>query len=429
MERFWRFETSAVHAGYDPDPHVRSVAMPIYQTAAFAFDDAQHSADLFDGKVDGFIYSRLGNPTVRSLEQRVATLEQGVGALALASGQAAVAATFMTMAGVGDTIVAASSLYGTTYGLLAYTLPQYGIEAKFFDYRDHDRCEQLIDGNTKAIFCESIANPSGHVADIAGLAEIAHRHGLPLIVDNTIATPYLCRPFEHGADISVHSMTKYMGGHGATLGGVVVDSGQFPWAKSADKFPKLTQADVSAHGKVFTEVYGEAAFIGRCSEVQLRTLGAILSPMSANMIALGIETLAVRMDRICFNAEIIGRFLLEHPAVQWVSYPALENHPDHERAQRYMGGRTSGVLSFGVKGGREAGAKLQDALTLIRRSTNIGDCKTLVCHPASTTHRKLSAEDLKKSGVSEELVRLSVGIEHIEDLLTDLDQALHQCAG
>lgn len=401
--------------------------MPIYQTAAFAFDDAQHSADLFDGKVDGFIYSRLSNPTVRALEQRVATLEQGVGALAMASGQAAVAATFMTIAGTGDNIVAASSLYGTTYGLLAYTLPQYGIEARFFDYRDHDRCEQLIDSNTKAIFCESIANPSGHVADIAGLAEIAHRHGLPLIVDNTIATPYLCRPFEHGADISVHSMTKYMGGHGATLGGVVVDSGQFPWIKFADKFPRLTQADVSAHGKVFTEAYGDAAFVGRCSEVQLRTLGAILPPMSANMISVGIETLAVRMDRICYNAEIIGRFLLEHPAVQWVSYPGLENHPDYERAQRYMGGRTSGVLSFGVKGGREAGSRLQDALTLIRRSTNIGDCKTLVCHPASTTHRKLSAEDLKKSGVSEELVRLSVGIEHIEDLLTDLDQALNQC--
>ncbi|WP_420998349.1 O-acetylhomoserine aminocarboxypropyltransferase/cysteine synthase family protein [Cupriavidus sp. 30B13] len=427
MERLWRFETSAVHAGYDPDPHTRSVAMPIYQTAAFAFDDTQHSADLFDGKAEGFIYSRLGNPTVQALEQRVNTLEQGVGALALGSGQAAVAATFMTIAGVGDNIVAASSLYGTTYGLLAYTLPQYGIQANFFEYRDLDRCEQLIDDNTKAIFCESIANPSGHVADLAAMAELAHRHGLPLIVDNTIATPYLCRPFEHGADIVVHSMTKYMGGHGATLGGVVVDAGRFPWTNHSGRFPKLTRPDESSHGKIFTEAYGDAAFIGRCTEVQLRTMGAVLPPTSACMIAMGIETLAVRMDRICFNAGIVGRFLLEHPAVSWVSYPALPNHPDHERAKQYMGGRASGVLSFGIKGGCEAGARLQDALTLIRRSTNIGDCKTLVCHPASTTHRKLSPEDLRKSGVSEELVRLSVGIEHIEDLLTDLDQALYQC--
>lgn len=427
MEKYWRFETSAVHAGYSPDDRIRAVAMPIHQTAAFAFDDTQHAADLFDQKIPGYIYTRLGNPTSQSLADRVATLEQGAGALTLASGQAAVACAVLTIAGAGDNIVAASSLYGTTYNLLAQTLPQYGIGVKFCEYNDPAAYERAIDASTRAVFCETIANPSGHVVDLAALAAVAHRHGVPLIVDNTIATPYLCRPIEHGADIVVHSLTKYMAGHGIALGGAIVDSGRFPWGEHAARFSRLTEPQHGYRGQAFTEAHGERAFLGKCMNGPLRTMGAVLSPMNAFLIAQGVETLALRMDRICFNADLVASFLQQHDAVSWVRYPALKSHPDFAQCQRYMAGRASGVLSFGVKGGRQAGGAFQDALQLIRRSTNLGDCKTLVCHPASTTHRQLSAEDLEKSGTPEDLVRLSIGIEHIEDLIGDLDQALASC--
>ncbi|TFY97057.1 O-acetylhomoserine aminocarboxypropyltransferase/cysteine synthase family protein [Ramlibacter humi] len=424
MEDFWRLETSMVHAGYGPEAHQRAVALPIYQTAAFAFDDSAHAADLFDHKIDGYVYTRLGNPTGQVLADRVAALEQGVGGAVTGSGQAAVACALMAIAEAGDNVVAASSLYGTTYHLLAQTLPQYGISVRLCDYNRPDQFRQAIDSRTKAVYCETLANPSGHVADLAALAELAHAAGLPLVVDNTLATPYLCRPFEHGADVVVHSLTKYMAGHGIALGGAIVDSGRFPWAAHGDRFARLTRAEHGVRGQSFVDAHGAQAFAARCVNGPLRTMGAVLAPLNAFLILQGIETLALRMDRICFNAGLIAQFLSEHPAVAWVSYPGLPAHPDHGACQRYMGGRASGVLSFGVRGGRQAGADFQDRLRLVRRSTNLGDCKTLVCHPASTTHRQLSAEDLRKSGTPEDLVRLSVGIEHIEDLLGDIDQAL-----
>jgi O-acetylhomoserine (thiol)-lyase len=424
MSTYWRFETSAVHAGYAPDSHVPAVAMPIYQTAAFAFEDTQHAASLFDQEVPGYIYTRIGNPTSQFLADRVATLEQGAGAVVVGSGQAAVACALMTIAGAGDNIVAASSLYGTTYHLLGQTLPQYGIDTRFCPYDDPAALGQAIDGRTRALFCETIANPAGHVADLSALAELAHSRGLPLIVDNTIATPYLCRPFEHGADIVVHSLTKYMGGHGVALGGAVVDAGRFPWEAHAEKFARLTRPEHGVRGLAFTQSHKDRAFLARCSHGPLRTMGAVVSPMNAFLIAQGVETLALRMERICFNAEVIARFLAAHQRVTWVQYPALPEHPDHAACMTYLGGKASGVLSFGVRGGRTGGAAFQDALRLVRRSTNLGDCKTLVCHPASTTHRQLSPEALAKSGTPEDLVRLSVGIEHVGDLLADIDQAL-----
>lgn len=420
----WRFETSAVHAGYMPDASVRAVAMPIYQTAAFAFDDSEHAANLFDHKVDGHVYTRLGNPTTQFLADRVTALEQGAGTVVVGSGQAAVACALMAIAGAGDNIVVSSSLYGTTFHLFAQTLPQYGIEVRFCDYDAPAQFAASIDGQTRALFCESIANPSGHVADLEALGAVAASAGVPLIVDNTIATPYLCRPFEHGAHVVVHSLTKYMGGHGVALGGAIVDSGRFPWRLHADRFARITDARHGARGKSFLEAFGERAFMARCASGPLRTLGAVISPLNAFLIAQGVETLALRMERICFNAEAIAAFLEQHEAVAWVRYPTLPSHPDHALCRRYLQGRASGVLSFGVKGGRSAAAAFQDAVRLVRRSTNLGDCKTLVCHPASTTHRQLSPEDLQRSGTPEDLVRLSVGIEHAGDLLEDLDQAL-----
>lgn len=424
MEDFWRLETSVVHAGYDPADHNRAVAAPIYQTAAFAFDDTEHAANLFDHKVDGYVYTRLGNPTSHVLAQRIAALEQGTAAAVTGSGQAAVACALMAIAGAGDNIVAASSLYGTTYNLLAQTLPQYGIEVRFCAYDRPEQFHERIDGATKAVYCETIANPSGHVADLAALAEVAHQEGLPLIVDNTLATPYLCRPFEHGADVVVHSLTKYIGGHGVALGGAIVDGGRFPWEDHGERFARLTTPELGVRGQSFLQAYPDRPFVARCGNGPLRTMGAVLAPLNAFLILQGLETLALRMDRICFNAGLIAEFLGRHPAVAWVSYPGLPQHADHAACQRYMGGKGSGVLSFGVRGGRQGGAAFQDALRLVRRSTNLGDCKTLVCHPASTTHRQLSPEDLKKSGTPEDLVRLSVGIEHVEDLLADIDQAL-----
>jgi len=424
MTQFWRFETSTVHAGHEPDADSHSIATPIYPSAAFAFDSAQHSAELFDGVVDGYIYSRIANPTVRSLEARLATLEQGIGAVAFASGQAAVASAVQTIAVAGDNIVSASSLYGTTYKVFSSVFRQSGMEVRFARYDDLDQFAALIDDKTRAIYCESMANPAGHIPDLAPLAELAHRHGLPLIVDNTVATPYLCRPFEHGADIVVHSLTKYLGGHGVALGGCVVDAGQFDWKANESRFKLLSMPDPCHHNTVFTERYGRHAYIRRVQSVPLRNMGAVLSPFNAFLIMQGMETLALRMDRICFNAELIAGYLQQHPAVSWVNYPALEGHPERPRLERYMRGKASGVFSFGVQGGRAAGERFQNALRLIRRSVNIGDCKTLACHPASTTHRQVFGQDLAASGVTEDMVRLSVGIEHVEDLVDDLDQAL-----
>lgn len=422
----WRLETLAVHGGYRPDPTTRAVAVPIYQTVAYAFDDTQHGADLFDLKVQGNIYTRIMNPTTDVLEQRLAALEGGVGALALASGQAAVTYAIQTIAEAGDNIVAASSLYGGTYNLFAHTLPQYGITTRFADPRDPASFAPLIDAHTKAIFAESVGNPLGNITDIAALADIAHRHGIPLIVDNTVPSPYLLRPFEHGADIVVHSLTKYLGGHGTSLGGAIVDSGRFPWADHADRFKRLNEPDVSYHGVVYTEAFGPAAYIGRARVVPLRNMGAAISPFNAFQILQGIETLALRIERISDNALKIAQHLARHERVECVNYAGLPDHPDHPLVARYLSGRAPGLLTFGVKGGRAGGAKFQDALKLFTRLVNIGDTKSLATHPASTTHRQLSPAELAKAGVKEETVRLSIGIEHIDDLIADLDQALAQ---
>jgi len=425
LETLMKFETLAVHAGYSPEPTTHSVAVPVYQTVAYSFDNAQHGADLFDLKVPGNIYSRIMNPTVDVLEKRVAALEGGIGALGLASGMAAITYAIQTIAEAGDNIVSSSTLYGGTYNLFAHTLPQMGIETRFADPSDYDSFAALIDDRTRAIFCESVGNPLGNITDLARLAEIAHAHGVPLIVDNTVPSPYLCRPFDFGADIVVHSLTKYMGGHGTTIGGIIVDSGKFPWAEHKNRFRRLSEPDVSYHGVVYTEALGAAAYIGRARVVPLRNMGAALSPFNAFLILQGIETLPLRMDRICDNALAVAKYLSEHPKVGWVNYAGLPNHPDHALVQRYLGGRASGILSFGIKdGGREAGARVLDAFKLFTRLVNIGDAKSLATHPASTTHRQLSAEELKKAGVSEDMVRLSIGIEHIDDLLADLDQAL-----
>lgn len=424
-----RIETLAVHAGYSPDPTTKAAAVPIYQTVAYAFDNAQHGADLFDLKVTGNIYTRIMNPTQDVLEKRVAALEGGVAALAVASGMAAITYAIQTIAEAGDNFLSASQLYGGTYNLFAHTLPQIGIEVRFADARQPETFAALIDSRTKAIFCESIGNPLGNVTDVAKLAEIAHAHGIPLIVDNTVPSPYLFRPIEHGADIVVHSLTKYLGGHGTTVGGAIVDSGKFPWAEHKERFRRLNEPDVSYHGVVYTEAFGPAAFIGRARVVPLRNMGAAISPLSAFQLIQGIETLALRMDRICDNTLALAKHLKNHPKVAWVNYAGLEDHADYALVQKYMQGRASGILSFGLKlaegeDPRAAGARVLDALQLFTRLVNIGDAKSLATHPASTTHRQLNPEELAKAGVSEDMLRLSVGIEHIDDLLEDLEQAL-----
>lgn len=419
-----KIETIAVHGGYSPDPTTRAVAVPIYQTTSYAFDDTQHGADLFDLKVQGNIYTRIMNPTTDVLEKRLAALEGGVGALALASGQAAITYAIQTIAEAGDNIVSVGTLYGGTYNLFAHTLPQYGIAVRFADYRNPESFKPLIDERTKALYCESIGNPLGNVVDIEALARIAHEAGVPLIVDNTVPTPYLCRPFEYGADIVIHSLTKYLGGHGTSIGGAIVDSGKFPWNQYKQKFRRLNEPDVSYHGVIYTEALGPAAYIGRARVVPLRNMGAAISPFNSFLILQGIETLPVRMDRICANTLAVANYLKNHPKVSWVRYAGLPDHPEHALAQKYFGGRASGILTFGVKGGREAGARFQDALKLITRLVNIGDAKSLACHPASTTHRQLSPQEMEKAGVTEDMVRLSIGLEHIDDLLDDLEQAL-----
>ena len=423
-----KIETLAVHAGYSPDPTTKSVAVPIYQTVAYSFDSAQHGADLFDLKVAGNIYTRIMNPTTDVLEKRVAALEGGIAALAVASGMSAIAYAIQTIAEAGDNIVSASTLYGGTYNLFAHTFPQQGIEVRFADSRDPASFGKFIDEKTKAVYCESIGNPLGNVTDIAALAKVAHAHGVPLIVDNTVPSPYLMRPIDHGADIVVHSLTKYLAGHGNSVGGAIVDSGKFPWAEHKKRFPRLNEPDVSYHGVVYTEALGPAAYIGRARVVPLRNMGAAISPFNAFMILQGIETLALRMDRICNNAMGLATYLSKHPKVEWVRYAGLPDHPDHEIVQRLMGGRASGILSFGLKSQdkdpRAAGARFLDALGLFTRLVNIGDCKSLATHPASTTHRQLNPEELAKAGVSENMVRLSIGIEHISDLEADLAQSL-----
>jgi O-acetylhomoserine (thiol)-lyase len=421
-----KIETLAVHGGYTPDPTTKAVAVPIYQTVAYAFDDTQHGADLFDLKVAGNIYSRIMNPTNGVLEARVAAMEGGIGALAVASGMAAIAYAVQTITETGDNIVSSATLYGGTYNLFAHTFPQMGIEVRFADARDPASFAKLIDARTKAVYCESVGNPLGNVTDLTALAAVAHAHGIPLIVDNTVSSPYLCRPFEHGADIVVHSLTKYLGGHGTTIGGAIVDSGKFPWAEHKERFKRLNEPDVSYHGVVYTEAFGPAAYIGRARVVPLRNMGAALSPMNAFQILQGIETLALRMDRICENALRVARHLQSHPKVGWLNYAGLPDHADHALVQKYMGGRASGLISFGIKGedSLQAGTRFQDALKLFTRLVNIGDAKSLACHPATTTHRQLNAEELAKAGVKPEMVRLSIGIEHIDDLLADLDQAL-----
>ncbi|MGF6593708.1 bifunctional O-acetylhomoserine aminocarboxypropyltransferase/cysteine synthase [Pseudomonas sp. 2835] len=424
-----KLETLAIHAGFSPDPTTKAVAVPIYQTTSFAFDDTQHGADLFDLKVAGNIYSRIMNPTNDVLEQRMAALEGGVGALAVASGMAAITYAIQTVAEAGDNIVSVAKLYGGTYNLLAHTLPRFGIQTRFAAHDDIAALEALIDSRTKAVFCESIGNPAGNIVDLQALADAAHRHGVPLIVDNTVATPILCRPFEHGADIVVHSLTKYIGGHGTSIGGIVIDSGKFPWADNKERFALLNTPDPSYHGVTYTEAFGPAAFIGRCRVVPLRNTGAALSPFNAFLILQGLETLALRMERHTENALKVAHYLQGHEQVAWVKYAGLPDHPEHELARRYTAGKPASILSFGIKGGQEAGARFIDALQLVVRLVNIGDAKSLACHPASTTHRQLNDEELERAGVPRDMVRLSIGIEHSDDIIADLSQALEASRG
>ncbi len=419
-----KLETLAIHAGYTPDPTTKAVAVPLFQTTSYAFDNTQHGADLFDLKVQGNIYSRIMNPTNDVLEQRLAQMEGGIGALTMASGMAAITASIQAICEAGDNIISVSQLYGGTYNLFAHTFPRQGIEVRFADGDNTPSFANLIDSKTKAIFCESIGNPLGNIIDIKALADIAHQHGIPLIVDNTVATPVLCRPFEHGADIVVHSLTKYIGGHGTTIGGIIVDSGKFPWAEHKERFAVMNEPDPSYHGVVYAEAFGEAAYIGRCRVVPLRNMGAALSPFNAFMIMQGLETLSLRMERHCENAQKVADFLNQRNEVEWVNYAGLENSKYYTLAKDYMNGTPSSILSFGIKGGIEAGAKFIDALQLIVRLVNIGDAKSLACHPASTTHRQLNEEELKSAGVSTDMVRLSIGIENVDDILEDIIQSL-----
>lgn len=416
----------ALHHGYDSEATTKAATTPIYQTTSYTFDSTQHGADLFDLKVPGNIYTRIMNPTTDVLEQRVSQMEGGLAGLAVASGMAAITYAIQAITSVGDNIVSTSQLYGGTYNLFAHTLPRQGIEVKFASGDDLSTFDQLIDENTKAVFCESIGNPAGNVIDLEALANIAHKHGVPLIVDNTVASPALCRPIEHGADIVVHSLTKYIGGHGTSIGGMIVDSGKFDWVANKNRFPMLNEPDPSYHDVVYTEALGAAAYIGRCRVVPLRNTGAALAPHSAFLIMQGLETLCLRMERHCENALKVAKYLSKHEKVNWVNYAALPESPYHSLCQKMANGQASGILSFGIKGGSEAGGKFIDALEMILRLVNIGDAKSLACHPASTTHRQLNPEELKSAGVSEDLVRISVGIEHVDDIIADIEQALEK---
>ena len=417
-------ETIALHAGYAGDPTSHAATTPIYQTTSYTFDNTQHGADLFNLAVPGNIYSRIMNPTNAVLEQRLTELEGGVGALAVGSGMAAIRYAIEAIAEVGSNIVSTTQLYGGTYNLFAHTFPRQGIEVRFAKADDFNLAASLIDENTKALFCESIGNPAGNIVDIEKWADIAHSAGVPLIVDNTVATPVLCRVFDYGADIAVHSLTKYIGGHGTTIGGAIVDSGRFDWAAHARRFPIMNTPDPSYHGVVYTEAMGAAAYIGRCRVVPLRNTGAALSAHSAFLIMQGLETLSLRMERHCKNAKKVAKYLSKHSRVRWVNYAGLKDSPHRENCKKFCGGKAAGILSFGIDGGSEAGGRFIDALQLILRLVNIGDAKSLACHPASTTHRQLNAGELASAGVSEDMVRLSIGIEHIDDILADIEQAL-----
>jgi len=419
-------ETKAIHAGFADDPTTRAVAVPVYQTTSYSFRDTQHGADLFNLAEAGNIYTRIMNPTCDVLEQRIAAMEGGAAALCVASGMAAITASIQTLCVAGDNIVSVSQLYGGTYNLFAHTFPQQGIEVRMASGDDVEALEALIDDNTKAVFCESIGNPAGNIVDIAALSTMAHKHGIPVVVDNTVATPYLCRPFEHGADIVIHSLTKYIGGHGTSIGGIIVDSGAFPW-KDNPRFPLFNTPDPSYHGVVYAEAL-DAPFIGRARVVPLRNMGAALSPFNAFLILQGLETLALRMDRHVENALQVATYLQSHPQVSWVNYAGLDTDKYHDLAQRMASGKPSSIISFGIQGGEQAGAKFIDALQMIKRLVNIGDAKSLACHPASTTHRQLNEEELKTAGVSADLVRLSIGIENVQDIIADIDQALHEAS-
>lgn len=419
-----KLESLALHHGYKSEASTKAAAVPIYQTTSYTFDNTQHGADLFDLKVAGNIYTRIMNPTNAVLEQRLAEMEGGVGGLAVASGMAAITYAIQCIANAGDNIVSTSQLYGGTYNLFAHTFPRQGIEVRMASHDDFDGIEQRIDDKTRAVFCESIGNPSGNVVDIEKIADIAHRHGVPLIVDSTVSTPYLCQPFKLGADIVVHSLTKYIGGHGTTVGGMIIDSGQFDWVKHKDRFPLLNEPDPSYHDVVYTEAFEAGAFIGRCRVVPLRNTGAALAPHSAFLILQGLETLGLRMERHCENALKVAQYLEAHPAVERVNYAGLPSNKYHDLCNRISKGKASGLLSFEIKGGAVAGSQFIDALKMILRLVNIGDAKSLACHPASTTHRQLSPDELKAAGVSPGLVRISVGIEHIDDIIGDIAQAL-----
>ncbi|EIZ0311449.1 O-acetylhomoserine aminocarboxypropyltransferase/cysteine synthase family protein [Vibrio parahaemolyticus] len=418
-------ETLSIHFGYETDPTTKSVATPIYQTVAYEFDNAQHGADLFNLEVPGNIYTRIMNPTNDVLEKRMAALEGGIAGLVVSAGSAAINYAILTLAQAGDNIVSTPQLYGGTYTLFAHMLPNQGIQVKFAKDDKPESLAELIDENTKAVYCESIGNPAGNIIDLERVAELAHAQGVPVIVDNTVATPVLCKPIEFGADIVVHSLTKYVGGHGTTLGGVIVDSGKFPWAQHKGRFPVFNQPEPSYHGVVYTEAFGEAAFIGRARTVPLRNTGSALSPMNAFMLMQGLETLPLRMERHTDNALKVAEFLEPHDKVSWVSYAGLPSSAHFNLAEKYMKGKPSAILSFGLKDGYEAGVRFYDALKIFKRLVNIGDAKSLACHPASTTHRQLSEAEQKQAGVSPEMIRLSVGIEHIDDILADLEQALN----
>lgn len=420
--------TIGIHGGYQTDPTTKSVAVPIYQTVAYEFDNAQHAADLFNLAVPGNIYTRIMNPTSDVLEKRLAELEGGIAGLALSSGSAAVNYSILTIAEVGNNVVSVPLLYGGTYTLFAHMLPKQGIEVRFAKDDSPASLEALIDGKTSAVYCETIGNPAGNIVDIETIAAMAHKHGVPVIVDNTVATPILIRPIDYGVDIVVHSLTKYIGGHGTSLGGIIIDSGKFPWADHAERFPMLNQPEPAYHGVVYTAALGAAAYIGRARTVPLRNTGSAISPFNAFLILQGVETLALRMERHTENALAVAHYLNEHPSVAWVNYAGLKNSPYYHLAQKYTKGRPSALLTFGIKGGFEAGVRFYDALKLFKRLVNIGDAKSLAAHPASTTHRQLSDAELASAGVTPDTIRLCIGIEHIDDILADLEQALSGAA-
>jgi len=424
-----RNETIAVHGGYDIEPTTRAVAVPIYQTVAYAFDSAEHGAALFNLEVEGHRYGRISNPTNDVLERRVAALEGGLAALSVSSGQAALHYSILNVTQPGTNIVSVPQLYGTTHTLFAHVLPGLGVKVRFAESDHPAAIEKLVDGDTRAIFCESVGNPAGNICDLEALADVSHRHSLPLIVDNTVATPILLRPIDYGADIVIHSLTKFMGGHGTTLGGIIVDSGKFPWEKHAERFPMFSEPDPSYHGLVYTSHFGAGAYIARCRTVYQRTMGSVLSPLSAFLLLQGIETVALRVGRHVENAHRVAEFLRADERVEWVNYSGFPDNPYHSLANKYLGGRACSLMTFGIRGGFDGAARFYNALNLFKRLVNLGDAKSLACHPASTTHRQMSVEEQYKAGVTPEMIRLSIGIEHVDDIIADLDQALDRGVG